>query len=163
VKDGYNVISSETHGLSQRGGKVTCFLRFGNKLYAPIAMVGTADLIIALEESTVIDVLKFAKPDKSTIFVISTYEKHLLDVKYPSIKELLDILFKSSDKIYFIPATEIAEIKTGNPKLMNSVILGYIAKLLSLNKKILEKSIRKNFSGTILEFNLQAFNEGLNL
>ena len=60
--EGFKIITSETHGLSQRGGKVTCFLRFGNKINAPIPMIGTADMIIALEESSILDTLKYAKP-----------------------------------------------------------------------------------------------------
>lgn len=163
MNEGYKVISSETHGLSQRGGKVTCFLRFGNTLNAPIPMIGTADMIIALEESTIIDALKFTKPDKSTLLIISTYEKNVLGKEYPSIQGLLNNLYERSDKIYFIPAMEIAEKQTGNPKTMNSVILGYITKFLYLNKKVLEESINHNFSETIIELNLKAFNEGLNL
>lgn len=163
MNEGYKVISSETHGLSQRGGKVTCFLRFGNTLNAPIPMIGTADMIIALEESSIIDALKFTKPDKSTLLIISTYEKRVLGQEYPSIQGLLNNLYERSDKIYFIPAMEIAEKQTGNPKTMNSVILGYITKFLSLNKKVIEESINHNFSGTLIELNMKAFNEGLNL
>ena len=70
LMEGYKIITSETHGLSQRGGKVTCFLRFGNELNAPIPMIGTADMIIALEESSILDALKYAKPDKSTNLII---------------------------------------------------------------------------------------------
>jgi indolepyruvate ferredoxin oxidoreductase beta subunit len=163
MKEGYRVISAETHGLSQRGGKVTCFLRFGNKLNAPIPMIGTADMIIALEESTIINTLNFAKPDKSTKLIISTYEKHIIGTNYPTIQALLENLFEHSNKIYLIPAMEIAEKILGNPRVMNGIILGYITKFLSINEKILEKSIKEHFMGTNLELNLRAFNEGLNL
>ena len=78
--EGYKVVTSETHGLSQRGGSVTCFLRFGNEFNAPIPMIGSADMIIALEESTIINVLKYCKPDKSTLLVISTYEKSIAGI-----------------------------------------------------------------------------------
>ena len=163
MKEGFNVISSETHGLSQRGGKVTCFLRFGDKLNAPIPMIGTVDMIIAFEESTILDVLKYAKPDKSTVLLVSTYEKHILGIEYPSIQELLNHLYESSDKIYLIPAMEIAVNQIGNSKIMNSVVLGYVAKFLPLNKKVLEEIIKENFSGSSLNLNLKAFNEGFEL
>ncbi len=163
VTQGYKVITSETHGLSQRGGKVKCFLRFGNKLNAPIPLIGTADMIIALEESSIIDVLNYAKPDKSTKFIISTYEKHNINVEYPSLDYLLNILYENSDNIYFIPAMEIAFKHTKSQKAMNIVILGYILKFLPLNQSIIEGSIKKNFSGEALEMNLNAFNEAFNL
>jgi len=160
---GYEVITSETHGLSQRGGKVTCFLRFGNKVNAPMPMVGTVDMIIALEESTIMDVLKYTKPDKSTLLIISTYEKPILGIEYPSVRDFLKNLYESSEKIYLIPAIEIAKQQTGNPKTMNSVILGYITQFLPLSKKVLEENIRLNFSEPNLKLNLKAFHEGLNL
>ncbi|MFX1387330.1 MAG: 2-oxoacid:acceptor oxidoreductase family protein [Promethearchaeota archaeon] len=159
----YKVITSETHGLSQRGGKVTCFLCFGNKINAPIPMIGTADMIIALEESSILDVLQYAKPNKSTKLIISSYEKQIIDVEYTSLKYLLNVLFETSDYIYFIPAMEIAVRYTGNLKTMNSVLLGYILKFLPLDKKILEESISNNFSEKTLELNLIAFKEGLKL
>jgi indolepyruvate ferredoxin oxidoreductase beta subunit len=163
MKNGYEVITSETHGLSQRGGKVKCFLRFGNKLNAPIALIGSADLIIALEESTVNDVLKFAKPDKSTLLVVSTYEKPIIGIEYPSTEDILNNLYESSDNIYLIPAMEIAKKQTGNTKTMNIIMLGFIAKFLPLDKKNIKQSLIENFTGTILAQNLEAFNEGLNL
>ncbi|MFW9819378.1 MAG: 2-oxoacid:acceptor oxidoreductase family protein [Candidatus Thorarchaeota archaeon] len=161
--NGYEIITSETHGLSQRGGKVSCFVRFGRKLNAPIPMVGSADLIIALEESSILDVLKYANPNRSTKMVISSYEKQVLGEEYPSLNYILDILFKISDFIYVIPLTEIALKHTENIKTMNSVLLGYILKFLPIDRKNIEKSLSENFSGNILELNLKAFNEGIKL
>jgi len=163
IIEGYKVITSETHGLSQRGGKVTCFLRFGNKLNAPMPMIGTADMIIALEESSILDALKYAKSDKSTKLIISTYEKHTFDMEYPSLKYILDILLEISNNIYFIPAMEIAVKHTENLKTMNIVILGYLLKFLSLNRKSFEESLMRHFSGANLEMNIKAFNEGIKL
>ena len=163
IIEGYKVITSETHGLSQRGGKVTCFLRFGKKLLAPIPMIGAADMIIALEESTILNVLKFVKPDKSTNLIISTYEKHEVDKDYPSLDYLLETLYENSDKIYFIPASEIAVKFLGNLKTMNIVILGYILRFLPLKREVVEDSLNEYFSGKKLEMNLKALSEGQKL
>ncbi|TET60501.1 MAG: hypothetical protein E3J52_03560 [Promethearchaeota archaeon] len=160
---GYKVMTSETHGLSQRGGKVSCFLRFGNKLPAPIPMIGSADIILSLEESSILDVLYYAKPDKSTNLIISTYEKQQIDTKYPSLEYLLGILYENSENIYFIPVSEIAIKHTGNLIAMNSVILGYIQKFLPLDSKDLEESLIQHFSEKNLELNLKAFREGQKL
>lgn len=161
--EGYKVMTSETHGLSQRGGKVTCFLRLGNKMHAPIPIIGTADMIIALEESTILDVLKFVKPDKTTNLIISTYEKHEIGIEYPSLEYLLEILFKNSDNIHFIPAKEIAVKFLGNLKTMNIVILGYILRFLPIKREVVEDSLNEYFSGKKLEMNLKALSEGQKL
>ncbi|MDX1798321.1 MAG: 2-oxoacid:acceptor oxidoreductase family protein [Candidatus Lokiarchaeia archaeon] len=161
--NGYEVITSETHGLSQRGGKVICFIRFGNTLNSPIPMIGTADMIIALEESCIFDALKYAKPNKTTKIIISSYEKQVLGAKYPSVDYILNEIYKISDFIYVIPLNDIALKHTENIKTMNSVLLGYILKFLSINKEDIEKSLAINFSGMTLELNIKAFNEGLKL
>ncbi|MFX0004730.1 MAG: 2-oxoacid:acceptor oxidoreductase family protein [Candidatus Hodarchaeota archaeon] len=160
---GYEVVTSETHGLSQRGGKVVCFLRFGAKKSAPIPMIGTADMIITMEESSILDMLKYAKPDKTTKIIISSYEKQIRGIEYPSLKYVLDSVFEISDHIYIIPPSDIAKKQTGNIKTMNIVLLGYILRFLPLNKKDIEQSLASTFSGNTLEMNLKAFNGGFKL
>lgn len=160
---GYKVITSETHGLSQRGGKVTCFLCFGDMLNAPIPMIGSADMIIATEKSCILDVLKYAKPNKSTKLIISSYEKSIINEKYPSENYILKVLNENSDNIYFIPATNIAEKLVKNLKAANIVILGYILRFLPLSKKDIENSLKQQFLGKDLEINLKALKEGQNL
>ena len=161
--NGYEVVTSETHGLSQRGGKVMCFVRFGNSLNSPIPMIGTADIIIALEESCILDALTYAKPNRTTKIIISSYEKQVLGVKYPSINYILNSIYIISDFIFVIPLIDIALKHTESIKTMNSVLLGYILKFLPINKKDIEKSLAINFSGKMLELNLKAFSEGLKI
>ncbi|NVM36199.1 MAG: 2-oxoacid:acceptor oxidoreductase family protein [Candidatus Lokiarchaeota archaeon] len=161
--EGYKVITSETHGLSQRGGKVTCFLRFGKEQHAPIPIIGTTDMIIALELSCILDVLKYVKPDKSTNLIISTYEKHEFDTEYPPLEYTLESLYENSENIHFIPANEIAVKSTGNLKAMNIVILGYILRFLPIKIEAVENALNEYFSGKKLEINLKTLMEGQNL
>lgn len=160
MTNGYRVITAETHGLSQRGGKVTCFLRFGSKFSAPIPMIGSADMIIATEKSCILDVLKYAKPNKSTKLIISTDEKKIINEEYPSEKYLLSVLHENSDNIYFVPAMSIAEKFVNNLKAANIIILGYILRFLPLKKEDLEESLKRQFSGKNLDINLKAYKEG---
>jgi indolepyruvate ferredoxin oxidoreductase beta subunit len=163
LNKGYKVTTAETHGLSQRGGRVVCFLRFGNMLSAPIPLIGTADMMIATERSCILDVLKYTKPDKSTKIVISTYEEKIINKEYLSEKYLFNVLHENSDNIYLVPATDIAEKLINNLKTANIVILGYIVRFLPLNEKELENSLIQKFSEKLLGINLSAFKEGLKL
>lgn len=160
MTNGHKVITAETHGLSQRGGRVICFLRFGNRLSAPIPMIGSTDMIIATEKSCILDVLKYAKPNKSTKLIISTDEKKIINEDYPSEKYLLSVLHENSDNIYFVPATEIAENLVKNQKAANTVIMGYILRFLPLKEEDLEESLKRQFSGENLDINLKALKEG---
>ena len=107
----FQVISSETHGLGQRGGKVNTYIRYGNKRIAPLPLRGTVDIIVATEKSAVLDVLNYVKPDKTTKILISTYEKRIVDKKYPEENYIEEALKKSSEQkhIHYIEANKIAQ------------------------------------------------------
>ena len=45
---GYDVKVSEVHGMSQRGGSVVTYIKYGDKIFSPVIEKGQADLIIAL-------------------------------------------------------------------------------------------------------------------
>ena len=49
MRAGYDVKMSEVHGMSQRGGSVVTYVRFGEKVYSPIIDKGEADIIISFE------------------------------------------------------------------------------------------------------------------
>lgn len=156
---GYKVVTSETHGLSQRGGKVVCFLRFGNNLSSPIPIMGSADMIIAFEKNFITDTLKFAKPDKSTNLVIFNYEEH----PYETVnKSTINLLHEFFEKIYYISPDSITK-KVIDIKPLNIFVLGYILRFLPLNEKQVEESIIQKFSGNKLKLSIKALKEGQKL
>ncbi|MFX0032129.1 MAG: 2-oxoacid:acceptor oxidoreductase family protein [Candidatus Hodarchaeota archaeon] len=163
VNNGYKVITSETHGLSQRGGKVVCFLRFGNKINAPIPIIGSADMIISLEKNCINDVLKFAKADKSTKLIIFSYDEGSTGKVISLNNSIINNISEFSDNIYFIPTNHIAEKFKFNMKVINMVLLGYILRFLPLNEEDLKTSLILKFSGDILKLNVKALNEGVTL
>lgn len=153
IKKGYKVMSSETHGLSQRGGNVTCFLRYSDEQVAPIPLIGTSDMIIALEKSTILNVLTYCKLDKSTKMIISNYKKESIGSEYPSAKYLSNTLNEKSDFIYFL------DIPEKYPS--NIVILGKVLEFLPISRENIEDSIKESFAGSSLSLNLEALNIGV--
>ena len=49
LNKGYDVKVSEVHGMSQRGGSVVTYVRFGEKVYSPVIDKGEADFIVSFE------------------------------------------------------------------------------------------------------------------
>ena len=49
INEGYDVKVSEVHGMSQRGGSVVTYVKYGEKIYSPIVDCGEADIILAFE------------------------------------------------------------------------------------------------------------------
>ena len=49
IRKGYDVKVSEVHGMSQRGGSVVTYVKFGDAVHSPIIDKGEADIILAFE------------------------------------------------------------------------------------------------------------------
>ena len=49
LREGYDVKVSEVHGMSQRGGSVITYVRFGDRVYSPVVDKGQADFIVSFE------------------------------------------------------------------------------------------------------------------
>lgn len=49
IGEGYQVKVSEVHGMSQRGGSVVTYVKFGDAVYSPVVAEGEADFIVSFE------------------------------------------------------------------------------------------------------------------
>ena len=63
LTEGYDVKVSEVHGMSQRGGSVVTYVRFGEKVYSPIIDKGEADFIVSFEKLEAARYLEYLKKD----------------------------------------------------------------------------------------------------
>ena len=61
IKEGHDVKVSEVHGMSQRGGSVVTYVKYGEKVYSPIIDKGEADIILAFEMLEAMRALPFLK------------------------------------------------------------------------------------------------------
>ena len=75
VDEGYDVKVSEVHGMSQRGGSVVTYVRFGEKVYSPIVTSGEADFIISFEKLEAARYAGFLKKDGRITFPNITVEE----------------------------------------------------------------------------------------
>ncbi len=50
TQEGFDVKVSEVHGMSQRGGSVVTYVRYGKKVYSPVIDRGEADIILSFEQ-----------------------------------------------------------------------------------------------------------------
>lgn len=65
---GRKCLGTENHGMSQRGGSVSCYVKIGN-FYAPAIDEGQADLLIALEGNEALRNIQYLKKESGTIVV----------------------------------------------------------------------------------------------
>ncbi|MHA1701621.1 MAG: indolepyruvate oxidoreductase subunit beta [Promethearchaeota archaeon] len=164
--DNYHVRTAETHGMAQRGGSVSGYLRFGNLVDGPLIPAGLANMIMALEPLEAVRNIKYAGK-KSIIFLndkivlpLSIYQSK--KIFYPEFDDILANLNKITTNVFFIKATDLAE-KAGNAKTSNVIMLGVMfgTGILPLSEENLEKSILKYVPAKAKEVNKIAFKLGI--
>jgi len=159
---GYEVRSSELHGLSQRGGSVEAHIRFGKKVFSPMVSNGKADLIIALE---VLEGLRESvKAGKQTKLLINEYFLPLIGslTKEEIVKQLEQPKDSPKKDFCFVPASETCKNKLQNEIVCTLFLLGYAVgnKLVPLKKEFVLRAVKNVIPQKYLDLNINAFELG---
>ena len=160
MASGLDVKKSEVHGMAQRGGCVTSHVRYGQKVYSPIAKKGDVDILVSFEKLEALRYLDYLKP-QATIIIneeeIYPPSVNFGDAKYPeNIYDRVSLHFKT---VKMINALDLAR-KAGNIRAVNTVLLGVLSTFLDLKSDLWEKVLQEAFPSKSLEANLKAFNLG---
>ena len=162
IDEGYDVKVSEVHGMSQRGGSVVTYVRFGEKVYSPIIDKGEADYIVAFEK---IEAARYAPYlAKDGKIIVNTQEIDPMPVitgaaEYPhNALESLGAMGVEVDAIDALtPATE-----AGSAKAVNILLMGRLSKYMSIPEEKWIDAIKNSVSPKFVELNLRAFALGRN-
>jgi indolepyruvate ferredoxin oxidoreductase beta subunit len=167
LRQGYDVKTSELHGLSQRGGSVPCHIRIGRKIHSPLVMQGEAHLIIALEPLEALRASYFGSKENKTNFLVNNYKivpisVPLMNEKYPSLNKIVNDLQAFSSKIILINASEIVKKHIGTIIPTNIFMIGYAVSkgLIPLKKKFVLDGIEHIISEKYFEINKKVFELG---
>ena len=162
IEEGYDVKVSEVHGMSQRGGSVVTYVKYGNKVYSPIIDKGEADIILAFELLEAYRALPFLKKNGKIIVneqKISPMPVITGNATYPE-----NICEKISNSSNLIPVDALALAKkAGNTKAVNVVLIGILAKSTDIPYERWIESLKKTVPEKFLELNINAFNLGYEL
>ncbi len=160
LSQGFDVKVSEVHGMSQRGGSVVTYVKYGEKVSSPIIDKGEADLIISFEQLEAARWVSYLKADGKII--VSTQETNPMPViigtaTYP--ENIVERIKALGIDIIPVDALKIAE-DLGNAKASNVVIMGVVSKLLSFDEKCWDNAIEACVPPKFLELNKKAFKAG---
>lgn len=159
MKLGLNVKQSEVHGMSQRGGAVLAHLRLSSEpIFSDLIADGAADIIIAVEPMEALRHISGLAAD-GVILANSRPVKNIGD--YPDTDEVVNAV-KAVPNSVVIDADGIAA-EIGNPRAMNTVILGAVSRFIALDSSLLRDIIAENFARkgeAVVEMNLKAFDAG---
>lgn len=156
LSQGYDVKVSEVHGMSQRGGSVVTYVRFGEKVYSPVVDLGEADYILSfelLESARWIGYLK-----KGGRLITNTHRTPPMPVitgaaEYPSniearLRELADVTA--------LEAMPLAE-QAGSAKAVNVVLVGVLSRSMDIPEENWLRAIEETVPPKFAELNRRAF------
>ena len=156
---GYDVKVSEVHGMSQRGGSVVTYVKYGEKVYSPVIDKGEADIILAFEQLEALRALPYLKIGGKMI--ANTQKINPMPVitgaaKYP--EGIMDTLSAKVD-LTALDALAIAK-EAGNTKAVNVVLMGVMASKTNIPYETWINAVRECVPAKFLEVNLRAFDAG---
>ncbi len=164
LKQGYDVKVSEVHGMSQRGGSVVTYVRYGKKVYSPIIDRGEADIIISFEKLEAARWIEYLKPNG--LIITNTQEIEPMPVITGTAVYPEDLVQKiksagiSIDAKDFLAAAE----KAGSSKAVNIVLMGKLSTYFNeIPEKTWQEALQANVPTKFLELNKKAFEIGKNI
>ncbi len=162
INEGYDVKVSEVHGMSQRGGSVVTYVKYGDKVYSPIIDRGEADIILAFETLEAYRALPYLK--KGGCMIINNQKMNPMPVITGAAKYPENITEKISSKVRteIVDAVSLAK-EAGSIKAVNVVLIGIMAKSTDIAYERWVETIKQTVPEKFIDLNLKAFALGYNL
>ncbi len=157
---GYDIKVSEVHGMSQRGGSVVTYVRYGEKVYSPVIDKGEADFIVSFELLEAARWTEYLKKDGKII--VNTQQINPMPViigaaEYP--EKLTEKIKAAGLKLDAFDALKLAE-EAGSAKAVNIVLMGRLSRYFDFTMEEWLDAIEKSVPAKFLELNQKAFRLG---
>ena len=157
LQKGYDIKVSEVHGMSQRGGSVVTYVRFGDKVYSPVIDKGEADFIVSFELLEAARWTEFLKPGGKLI--ANTQQINPMPViigaaEYPA--ELVAKMTAAGIDLDAMDALSLAE-QAGSSKAVNIVLMGRLSRYFDIPQQEWLNAIAQSVPAKFLEMNQKAF------
>ena len=159
ISEGYDVKVSEVHGMSQRGGSVVTYVKFGDKVYSPIIGQGEADIVLAFELLEAYRTLPYLK--KGGKIIVNTQSIDPMPVITGAAEYPQDIVRKLSDRVDVtaIDALSLAR-EAGNARSVNVVLIGLMARSTAISYDVWLDTLKKTVPPKFVDVNVKAFDLG---
>ena len=160
IKQGSFARTSETIGMSQRGGCVVSHVRIDSEKSSSIIPLDSADMLIGFELAEVCRNMQRLSKEGCCIIntqVIKPVSASLGTSQY-DIEEITKYIKNNSKELYFIDGYDIAK-KAGSVKAVNVVLLGAATAVgkMPFSKEVMLEAIVENVPQKFRELNEKAF------
>ncbi len=166
---GYQAKQAEVHGMSQRGGSVTSFVRWGKVVYSPLVGAGEVDVYLSFEKVETLRNLRQLRPGALTVINMQAIEPVTVTSggqPYPNDEMLRAAVAQVTDKAVYVNGEQIAG-GLGNARAANVVLLGALSALIEregmapeLTAEDWQRVIIERVPARYVELNRKAFQAG---
>jgi indolepyruvate ferredoxin oxidoreductase, beta subunit len=148
IKKGFDVRTTETIGMAQRGGSVFGHVRIGENIFSPIIPVGGADALIGFEPAETVRQISFLR-NNGAVLVYNSGNSDMLQYLKENVQKLIVI--------------EARRLTAHSVKTLNVFLLGAAVQsgILPFDAETLKQVLREMLPERFLEMNLKAFEGGL--
>ena len=162
MNQGLNVVMSEIHGMSQRGGSVSTELKIGDYNSSFIPEHG-ADMLLSFEPIETVRGLDKVNDDTKIVFNTHPIVPASSDKPYPGVGNITDVLKENFKHVLPIDGTKLA-MDAGNVLALNMVLLGAVTAddKFPLSKESVIAAMKNNLKPKFHELNLKAIESGYN-
>ena len=157
---GFDVKTSEVHGMAQRGGSVVSMVRFGDGVASPLVPRGEAEAVVSTEMLEVLRYMHFLAPGGTVICSRTRIDPLSVlqgAAEYP--EDAGELISKYAPGSIIVDATEIAT-EAGSPRAANTVLLGILSHSLPMTETEWLAALEEVMPGRVLEANRNAFFAG---
>lgn len=160
---GCDVVTSEVHGMAQRGGTVTTTVRFRcapGAALSPMVGAGEADVLVAFEVLEAARHLAVLRPGGIAVVNDHRIRPSVESLRTADYPEDLEALARSQGvSLQVVPATRLAT-ELSEPKLASTVLLGALSNVLDLPVDAWRGAIAEAAPAKLAGANLAAFESG---
>ncbi len=160
LEQGYDVKVSEVHGMSQRGGSVVTYVKYGEKVHSPIIDEGGADLILAFEELEAYRYLPYLKKGGRMICNAQNIDPMPVitgAMKYP--EEIIQKIKEKDIDIISVDAAKLA-LEAGNIRTANVILIGLLSQSMDIPEEQWLSALKQTVPAKAIDVNLKAFSLG---
>lgn len=160
VDEGFDVKVSEVHGMSQRGGSVVTYVRWGERVYSPIVDLGEADYVIAFEKLEAARAVPYLAPGGKIVVNVQEIDPMPVIIgkaEYPH--EVLSEIAGRGVSVDAIDALSLA-LEAGSVKAVNIVLMGRFARALDIPEEKWIAALEAVVPPKFVELNRKAFELG---
>lgn len=157
LAQGYDVKVSEVHGMSQRGGSVVTYIKYGDEVFSPVIEQGEADVIVSFEELEAARWLPYLKKGGKIITNIQQINPMPVitgAASYPS--DIAEKIKNTGAELIALDALSLAE-QAGSSKAVNVVLMGVLSGIMGFPQKTWTDALTQCVPQKFLEINTKAF------